>query len=316
MRSITKSDPFRLLRQVNLNHLLYFWAVGQTGSVTAAAARLGISQPGVTKQLRLLEHRLGARLFEREARGVRLTEHGLVAMRYAEEVIGVCTELVRNVPLQGAKTQRPITAGTADGVPKIVIRALLQPLMAGPDSPRVVCKEWRIDHLLSELSLHRLDLVISDSPLPESGQHSLSSFTAMSSPVDLYAAPRVARKFKKGFPGSLANAPMLMPAEGTSPRAALDRWFALHRTRPRIAAEAEDRSLLHHFAESELGIVPVASITAADVMRQFGLVRIGSLPNVREEYYLITVARQNEHPALSKLRKDLAESALRRRSRR
>jgi len=302
---------FHLLRQVNMNHLIYFWAVGQAGSITAAATRLGVAQPGVTKQLRQLENRLGAQLFERQARGVRLTQQGLVAMRYAEEVVGVCSELVRNVPLEGREIARPIMAGTADGVPKGIIRAILEPLMAAPAAPRVICREWRIDHLLNELSLHRLDLVISDTPLPESDQHSLRGYTAVSSPADLYAAPRLARKFRKGFPHSLANAPMLMPAEGSSPRAALDRWFALHRIRPRIAAEAEDRSLLNHFAEAQLGIVPVASITASDVVRQFGLVRVGRLSNVHEDYFLITVDRQNEHPALSKLRLSIAQSSKR-----
>src|SRR5690242_8841676 len=100
MRVITKSDIFRLLRQVNLNHLLYFWAVGQTGSVTAAAERLGVSQPGVTSQLRRLENRLGAKLLDRGPRGVTLTKAGQLAMRFAEEVVGVCSELVRSIPLQ------------------------------------------------------------------------------------------------------------------------------------------------------------------------------------------------------------------------
>ena len=86
-------DNYRLLRQVNLNHLFYFWAVGQSGSITAAAARLGIAQPGVTNQLVALENRLGARLVERSSRGVSLTSEGQVAMRFAFEylmVTGYC----------------------------------------------------------------------------------------------------------------------------------------------------------------------------------------------------------------------------------
>jgi LysR family transcriptional activator of nhaA len=308
MNDITKGDTFQLLRQVNLNHLLYFWAVAQSGSVSAAAQRLGITQPGVTKQLGILERRLGAKLLERQPRGVRLTEHGRIAMRYAEEIVGVCSELVKNVPLKILGAQRPLVVGTADAVPKVVIRSILKALMTDPGAPRVVCREWRIDHLLSELSLHRLDLVISDTPISESDQHSLRSYTAMSSPTELYAAPPIARRYRRGFPASLAKAPFLLPAEGSSPRSALDRWFALHRIRPQIAAEAEDRSLLHHFAEAELGIVPVAAVTAADIVRQFGLVRLGRLTNVREEYFLITVDRQNEHPALVRLRTNIVQS--------
>jgi LysR family transcriptional activator of nhaA len=306
MERITKGDAFGLLRQVNLNHLMYFWAVGQTGSVTAAAERLGVSQPGVTKQIRLLEHRLGVPLLERGPRGVTLTQNGRAAMRYVEEIVGACTELVRSVPQPAQEIQRPILAGTADAVPKVVIRTILKSLMQGPSPPPVICREWRIDHLLSELSLHRLDLVISDTPLSTSDQQQLRSYTAMSSAADIYAAPTLARKYRRGFPDSLSGAPLLLPAEGTSPRDSIDRWFALHRIRPRIAAEAEDRSLLHHFAEAGLGLVPVASVTAPDVVRQFGLTRVGRLENVREDYFLITVDRQNEHLALSRLRSEIA----------
>ncbi len=307
MRDISKSDTFHLLRQVNLNHLLYFWAVAQSGSVSAAAERLGIAQPGVTKQVGILERRLGARLLERQPRGVRLTEHGQVAMRYAEEIVGVWTELVRSVPLKTQGPPRALNVGTADSVPKVVIRSILKSLMSEPEAPRVVCREWRIDHLLSELSLHRLDLVISDTAISESDQHSLRSYTAISSPMELYAAPSVARRFRRGFPGSLANASFLLPAEGSASRAALDRWFALHRLRPAIAAEAEDRSLLHHFAEAGLGIVPIASVTAVDVAQRFKLVKLARLTNVREEYFLITVDRQNEHPALARLRGEIVQ---------
>lgn len=87
MPPIDANDAFGLLRQVNLNHLMYFWAVGQAGSVSAAAERLGVAQPGVTSQLRTLEQRLGARLVDRGPRGVTLTPEGRVAMRFAEEVV-------------------------------------------------------------------------------------------------------------------------------------------------------------------------------------------------------------------------------------
>ena len=58
---------------MNLNHLAIFQAVAEAGSVGRGAARLHISQPAVSKQLREFEHNLGVILFDRLPKGVRLT---------------------------------------------------------------------------------------------------------------------------------------------------------------------------------------------------------------------------------------------------
>ena len=57
-------------------HLEYFLAVAEAGSFTRAAARLTIAQPSLSHAVRLLERELGADLFERGGRGVRLTPAG------------------------------------------------------------------------------------------------------------------------------------------------------------------------------------------------------------------------------------------------
>src|SRR6201995_5068206 len=53
-----------------------FLAVVQTGSVNRAATQLGLSQPTASRRLSRLEERLGARLFDRDRTGPRLTHHG------------------------------------------------------------------------------------------------------------------------------------------------------------------------------------------------------------------------------------------------
>lgn len=68
---------------MNLHHLSVFLAAAETGSLTASAARLHISQPALSRELRALEGRLGVRLFERHARGMRLTQAGEVLQGYA-----------------------------------------------------------------------------------------------------------------------------------------------------------------------------------------------------------------------------------------
>ncbi|MFE2010653.1 LysR family transcriptional regulator [Streptomyces sp. NPDC059491] len=71
-----------------VSHGLYeaFLAVARTGSFTAASHALGYTQSAVSRQVRSLEEEMGAELFERLPRGVRLTEAGRVLLPHAEAV--------------------------------------------------------------------------------------------------------------------------------------------------------------------------------------------------------------------------------------
>jgi DNA-binding transcriptional LysR family regulator len=71
---------------MNFTHLAAFDAVAQTGSVTAAAERLHVSQPALTREIRELEERLGVALFDRMPRGMQLTEAGRLLAEYAGQI--------------------------------------------------------------------------------------------------------------------------------------------------------------------------------------------------------------------------------------
>lgn len=71
---------------MKLNQLRDVVAVAENGSLRAAGRHLGIAQPAITRSIREIEHELGATLFERHAKGVRLTEMGRAFVRRAEAV--------------------------------------------------------------------------------------------------------------------------------------------------------------------------------------------------------------------------------------
>src|SRR5882757_6920316 len=68
---------------VSLRQLEYFVAVVDEGSFTAAAAKLHVSQPGLSHQIQTLERLLGGPLLERLPRGIRLTPAGRVTLPHA-----------------------------------------------------------------------------------------------------------------------------------------------------------------------------------------------------------------------------------------
>lgn len=74
---------------MNLHHLAVFHAIAETGSISAAAKRLHISQPALSRELRDFEGRLGVVLFERLPRGMRLTHAGEVLREYATRLFGI-----------------------------------------------------------------------------------------------------------------------------------------------------------------------------------------------------------------------------------
>ena len=74
---------------LNYHHLLYFWTVAREGSVARAAGKLRLAQPTVSAQVNALEASLGERLFERQGRGLVLTEVGRTAYQYADEIFAL-----------------------------------------------------------------------------------------------------------------------------------------------------------------------------------------------------------------------------------
>jgi len=72
---------------MELRHLRYFVTAAEERSVSRAAARMNISQPAVSRQLRDLENELGVKLFLREPQGLRLTESGETALLHAKDLL-------------------------------------------------------------------------------------------------------------------------------------------------------------------------------------------------------------------------------------
>lgn len=100
-------------------------AIADAGSITAAAAALGYSQPAVSQQLKRLEQRLGVALVERVGRGVRLTDAGRVLARHASAVTTALDAAAGELAeLRGLRTARVRLTAFPSASPTIVPKLL------------------------------------------------------------------------------------------------------------------------------------------------------------------------------------------------
>ena len=202
--------------------------------------------------------------------------------------------------LQSRATGRavPFRVGIADVVPKAIAWLLLAPSMDLPEPMRIVCREGKFDALLGELAIHKLDVVLADSPLPPAMDVRGFSHALGESTIGFYAAPALAARLAGDFPARLDGAPLLLPGVEASVRGPLLRWIEAAGLRPRIVGEFDDSALMRAFAEAGAGIFPSASLVGEQLCRQGGLVHLGDAKGVTETYYAISVERRLTHPAV------------------
>lgn len=283
---------------LNYHHLFYFWMVAREGSVTAACERLQLAQPTVSAQLQKLQRALKTTLFVRRGRQLELSEAGRLVFQYADEIFSLGREL--QSVLAGRPSHRPLrfAVGITEVLPKLMAFRVLEPVLALPEPIELVCDEDRLESLLNNLAAHRLDLVLSDSPVSPSANARAFNHLLGECAVTAFGTKELASRFRKRFPASLADAPFVLPTPNTVLRRSLDQWFDRHGIQPRIAAQCHDSALLKTMGQAGLGLFFGPSAIENEIAAQYRVSAIGRLEGVVERLYAISPERRIKHPAV------------------
>lgn len=286
------------MSKLNYKHLYYFWVVAKSGSITRACERLHLTPQTVSGQLSQFEEVLGERLFKRTGRRQQLTDRGQVVLSYAEEIFTLGQELEDVFRHKTNTRQLQFRVGVSDAVPKTMAYRLIEPALRSQDTLRMICREGKVGSLLTELAVHRLDIVIADSPMPPSVEVRAFNHLLGECGLSFFATPELAQQHPGAFPAVLDGAPMLIPGDDVASRPRLMRWFEEQHIRPRIVGEFDDGALMMAFGQAGVGIFTAPSAIATQIQQQFGVVSLGSTNTVTEKFYAISVERKLTHPAV------------------
>lgn len=283
---------------LNYNHLYYFWVTAREGGLSKAAAKLRLTHSTLSTQIHALEQFLGSELFQRRGRTLILTPLGTDVARYADEIFHTGAELVELARGRATKLRPVLRVGVVSALPKTVAYRLLEPALAAGEHGPVFIRQDGFERLLDELATSRLHLVLADVPPPEGLVSRAFGHVLGETEIVIYGTRALAKKYRSGFPRSLAKAPMLLPAPGCSLRRLLDRWFTEKEVHAQVQGEFDDAAMMRAFGVNGQGLFPVRAALAAEVEDAHGAVPVGIVDGVRERYYAISTERRARHPAM------------------
>ncbi|HUH87621.1 MAG TPA: LysR family transcriptional regulator [Pusillimonas sp.] len=220
------ATPGRFAAACSYRHVNTYLVFCEARSESAAARQLGVSQPAVSQTLRQLEHMLGTSLYQRSARGLRLTESGEAVLRraklamdefrLAQEDLGAFRGKMRGRIVVGAL---PLSAGA------LVPRAVEQVLALNHEL-HVTIVDGTYDALMHQLQHAEVDIIVGALRLGGAGAdvNQETLFTDTLSVVVRQGHPLLQRS-PSGL-HELVDESWLVPLSGTPARAAFERAFA------------------------------------------------------------------------------------------
>ena len=289
------------MARLNFHHLHYFWAVAREGHLTRAAGQLNVSQSALSAQIKQLEGQFGQALFTRQGRALELTEAGRVALAYADTIFAAGNELMATLR-DGQRLERQVLrVGAVATLSRNFQENFVRPLLQRADV-ELVLQSGSMTELLARLSVHTMDVVLSNSPVQADANHPWRCRRIARQPVSLVGRPRAAGQAFR-YPQELAEVPLLLPGRDNEIRAGFDLMCEQAGLRCRVLAEVDDMAMMRLLARDTDAVALLPAVVVRDELLGGVLQEYAVVPHLFESFYAITVQRHFEPPLLKALLK-------------
>ncbi len=274
--------------RVTFAQLEAFTWVARLGKVGDAAIQLNLAQPTVSLRLRDLERSIGAKVFEKDGRSLRLTPDGVVLLEHANFILNEVDKIRR--PVDPEKIQGTIRLGASETFAMTGLASLIHRVSSHYSALRVELSVGPSGELIDSLNERRLDLAVVVNPAEDARLKivplGVQQSTWAASP-DL-ALPPVIR------PRDVHHITVLInPAPSPNHRQTLS-WFAKAGLEPMHLSSCNTvPSVVAHLVEAGVGIAILPTKLIEPQLKAGSLVALGHQPSI-EPAYLCVAHRANE----------------------
>ena len=284
------NDP----HQINLNHLRYFYEVARSGNMRRAAARIGISQPALSKQIQALEDTIGLQLFYRTPKGLQPTGDGDVVFGYCERIFGHLRDLEGALDLRRKGSAGRVTIGTINSISTHLLPGYLKTYRDTYPKVRIKVVTVRSKAVLKGLIEHKVDVgLVAEQPAGD--QFVWRPF--MKTPLVVVAAPgnplaEEAKKTRAPLPIERLQRTDMVAFDAPAPtRRVTERHLTKLGIEPRVIAECPSIETISSMVTKDLGfaILPAHCVEAEVQSNRLSIVPIADW-KLERTLYLVHLA--------------------------
>lgn len=249
---------------MEIRQLRAFVAIADSGTFTAAAQQVHVTQAAISMQIRQLETELGAKLFVRAPRRVVLTEAGEQLLQRARHILRDHDAAVDEVAELAGTQRGRLRIGSASAVVTTdVLPKLLQEIRRQHTGANISLVSGTSDALVHQLLNGELDLAFVSLPVEARGIHterlSQDQLVAIASPRHRLAKQRTVSAY------TLAGEKLILGERGGNTRRLIDQFFAQAGVSPHVSMELSRQAAIRRMVEEDMGVgvVPLQSVSEA-----------------------------------------------------
>ena len=249
----------------NLEYYKVFYYTAKTGSVTGAANELSISQPAVSQSLKALEHSVGASLFQRASKGVRLTREGQLLYSYVEKGYEEIEQGVEKVRQMLNLELGEVHIGASDMTLRFYLLPFLERFHEQYPGIKVSVANAPTPETLRLLRTGKIDFGVVSTPFEQGKDIRVEQVREIE---DVYVAGRRFISYKNRMMDlqELEGLPMIFLEGNTSTRRYMDAYLAGNGVELQPEFELSTSDMIVQFALRNLGIGCVVRDFAAEAL--------------------------------------------------
>lgn len=246
---------------MEIRQLRAFVAIADTGTFTAGAARVHVTQAAISMQIRQLESEVGARLFVRAPRRVILTEAGEQLLQRARQILREHEAALAEIAeLTGAQRGRLRIGSASAMVLTEALPKILKELRKQHGKAEIMVVSGTSKALVEQILAGELDVAFVSLPVEagaiETERLGSDSLVAIASPRHRLAAQRTVS------PYALAGEKLILGERGGNTRRLLDQFFSQAGVAINVSMELSRQAAIKRMVEEDMGvgIVPLDSV--------------------------------------------------------